>query len=103
MDWPKDCIKEGAATLSCIPAVLQNILTWLFVFAGIAAVFFVVFAGIKFITSGGDAKQVEGARKTLTFAIIGLVIIILSYTILRLISVVTGVECILKFGFIGTC
>ncbi|MEX2013007.1 MAG: hypothetical protein WD967_01235, partial [Candidatus Levyibacteriota bacterium] len=90
------------ATLQCIPAVFSLVLTFVFGLAGIAAVFFVLFAGFKFLTSGGDPKQVQGARQTLTYAIIGLIVIILSYAILNLISQITGVDCILKFGF-GAC
>lgn len=92
-------IGKDVATLNCIPAVFQNVLNFAFIFAGIAALFFVFFAGFKFLTSGGDAKQVEGARKTLTYAIIGLVVILLSFAIINLISQITDAKCILNFGF----
>ncbi len=100
MDWGS-CVQGSnqVATLACIPIVFKNIVFWLFALAGIAAVFFVMFAGIKFLTSGGDPKQVEGARKTMTYAIIGLVIIILSFAIINLIGVITGATCISAFGF----
>jgi len=39
-----------------------------------------------------DPKAVEGARKTLTSAIAGLIIILLSYLILLLITNITGVD-----------
>ncbi len=103
MDIWKNCFYKGVngevLTFNCIPYLFQNLLTWLFAFAGIAALFFIIFAGIKFITSGGDAKQVESARKTLTYAIIGLVVILLSGLILNLVSDITNVGCIEMFGF----
>ena len=37
-------------------------------------------------------KAVEGAKKTLTYAIAGLIIILLSYLILVLIKTITGVD-----------
>ena len=49
-------------------------------------------AGFKFITSGGDPKATESAKKTLTSAIAGLVIILLSYIILLLIKKITGAD-----------
>lgn len=107
MDW-KDCLakdKDGklipgdVATLNCIPAVVQNIIYAAFLFAGIVAVILIIYSGIKFVLSGGDPKQVEGARKTMTYAIIGFVLILLSFAILNLISTVTGVNCITFFGF----
>lgn len=98
MDWG-NCVQGGVATLDCLPAVLQNVIFAAFIFAGIIAVILIIFSGIKFITSGGDPKQVEGARKTMTYAIIGFVLILLSFAILNLISHITGISCILKFGF----
>ncbi len=87
------------ATLKCLPIVFRNIVTAALVFAGVAAVFFIVFSGAKFITSGGDPKQVESAQKTLTFAIAGLLLILLSFFIINLIGYLTGAPCINNFGF----
>lgn len=104
MDWSKcfsdpNNVKDSAATLSCVPLIFQLVINFVFGLAGIAAVFFVFLAGVKFITSGGDAKQVEGARKTLTYAIIGLVVILASFAIINIVSQITGAKCILNFGF----
>lgn len=102
-DWndiAKGCVdSSGVATLACIPAVFQNIISAALVFAGVVALFFIILSGIKMITSGGDQKQLEGARKTLTWAIVGLVIIFLSFFIINVIAGITGVSCITSFGF----
>lgn len=109
MDWnaiiPNCVTPEGTATISCIPAVFQLILNFAFGFAGITAVFFIFFAGLKFLMSGGDPKQAEGARKTLTYAIIGLIVILLSVAIINLIAKnftlgQAGSNCLLNFGLI---
>src|SRR5476651_393648 len=97
MDWNSipDCITpDGVATLKCLPAVFSNVVDWALGLAGITAVFFIIIAGFKFLTSGGDPKQVEGARKTMTFAIAGLVIIFLSFAIIKLIGTITGATCV---------
>lgn len=103
MDWNsivKDCVtSEGVAQLTCLPAVFKNVLNWALILAGTVAVFFIIFSGIKFITSGGDPKQVEGARKTATWAIIGLLIILFSFAIINIIAGITGADCIKEFGF----
>lgn len=93
-DWGT-CV-QGAATLSCIGVVLQNIITAALLFAGVVAVFMIIVSGIRFLMSGGDAKQVESARNTLTWAIIGLIIVLVSFAILNLISFVTGADIITK-------
>lgn len=102
MDWNSivpDCVTpDGVATLSCLPAVFKNVITWALILAGTAAVFLIILSGIKFITSGGDPKQVEGARKTATWAIIGLLIIIFAFAIINIIAGITGANCIKEFG-----
>ena len=100
MPWPTSCLSpEGVATLKCIPFVFQNIVNWTLIFAAVVAIFFIMFAGIKFLRSGGQEKLIEDARNTLTYAIIGLVIILLSFFIINVISDITGVGCIKQFGF----
>lgn len=86
-------------TLSCIEPLFNNIITAALIFAGLVALFFIIYAGIKLIRSAGDQKQVQSARQTITFAIIGLVLVFLSYFILNTIAQVTGANCILDFGF----
>lgn len=90
---------NGIATLQCVPLVFENVIRAALVFAGIVALYFIIISGIKFITSGGDPKAVEGARKTLMFAIIGLLIVLLSFFIVSVIGYITGVNCINSFGF----
>ncbi|MCL6096889.1 MAG: pilin [Patescibacteria group bacterium] len=98
MDWGS-CVENGVATLSCIPIIFKNVVNWALILAGITAVFFIIFSGIKFITSGGDPKQVEGARQTVTWAIIGLLIVLFSFGIINIIAGLTGASCIKEFGF----
>ena len=50
------------------------------------AVIFIVIAGIKFVTSGGDPKKLASASSTLTYAIIGLAVTILAFVILRIVQ-----------------
>lgn len=102
-DWTTipDCIDKvsGVPTLSCVPPLLQTIVFWLLTGAGIVAFFMLIFAGFKFINSGGDPKAVEGARKTITYALIGLILIFASFVIMTLIGHVTGVSSLTDFKF----
>lgn len=54
--------------------------------AGTIAVLFLIIGGLRYVTASGNEEQAEGAKKTITHAIIGLVIIILSFVIVRIIS-----------------
>jgi len=48
---------------------------------GIVALGFIVYAGILYASSMGEKDKVEKGRKTLTYAIIGMVLIIAAYAI----------------------
>lgn len=53
--------------------------------AGIAAVIVMVTGGITYITSNGEADAVSRAKKTIIFAAVGLVVIVLGQTIINLV------------------
>lgn len=93
---------NSAANLKCIPAVFQNIVVAALVFAGVVAVYLIIFSAFKFILGGQDPKQVEGARNTLTYAIIGLLVILFSFFIINFFAGITGLTCLMSFGF-GNC
>ena len=48
--------------------------------------------GFQFMTSGGDPKAAGHARTTLTFAIIGIILVVASWLILQIIKQATGVD-----------
>lgn len=54
----------------------------------VGALFFVMFlwGGVTWMTAGGDPKQVEAARKRMTNAVIGLIIVAMSYAIVTQIA-----------------
>ena len=90
---------DQIATLDCIPVIIGNVVFWLLVFAGIVALVLIIISGFKFINSAGEPKKAEGARKTLTYAVLGLILILLSFGIVGFIAQATDVGCITKFGF----
>jgi hypothetical protein len=54
--------------------------------AGLIAVLFLIIGGFRYITSAGNEETAEQAKKVITNAIIGVVVIILSFVIVRVIS-----------------
>ena len=91
------------ATLECIVPLFNNIVHAALIFIGSTVVILLIFSGYKFISSGGDAKQVEAARKSVTFAVVGLLVVLFSFFIINFIGSITGVTCIENFGLVGTC
>ncbi|HVF69654.1 MAG TPA: hypothetical protein VNA13_03755 [Xanthomonadales bacterium] len=62
-----------------------NIVSVLIIIAIILSLIYLVYGGIKWITSGGDKAKVDAARSHITAAIIGVVIALLSYLILNVV------------------
>ncbi len=77
------CVVNGVATLSCLPCLIKNVINFGIALGGLLAVYLVVFSGIKYITSNGDQYKVDAAKKTITYALVGLVIIILSFAVVN--------------------
>ena len=91
------------ATFDCLfKVVFPSIMNAAFVLTGVVIVIMIVYGGIRLILSRGDAKQVEGARKIITYALIGAAVVIFSVFIINFIGTVTGVTCIRAFGY-DTC
>lgn len=64
-----------------------------FVLAVVIALAFLIWGGIQWILSGGDKGKVEGARGTIVAALVGLVLVFLSYFILNiLLNFFTGAD-----------
>ena len=75
-------ISSTTSLAQLIPEIIQLLLG----IAGGVAVIFVIIGGYQYITSGGNEEQAEKGRKTLINAIIGIIIIVLSYAIISVIS-----------------
>lgn len=52
------------------------------------AVFYIFYGGISFILSGGQEDKIKQALSTIRYAIVGLVVTILSVTIIRIVGAV---------------
>jgi len=62
-------------------SIIKTVINFISVLVGIASVIIVVISGFKFVASGGDAKKVEEAKKSLVGVVIGIVVVILAQTI----------------------
>lgn len=62
-------------------SALQNILNTAYTWAGIVCVIVLIIAGLLYVTSAGDASKVKKAKDAIMGAVVGLVFILLAYTI----------------------
>lgn len=75
-----------------IPNLITFGITSLFIIATLLCLFVLIWAGIQWITSGGDKAGIDKARKRITFAIVGLVVTFSAYLILSVVGNIVGVN-----------
>lgn len=80
------------AKLSDLEKVFGNVVQVVLALGGIVLFIMLLSGGFKYITSGGDPKGVEEAKKTLTYAIGGMILLAMAFLILRFIQQLTGVD-----------
>jgi hypothetical protein len=67
------------------------IIQWILIIAILSSAFFLIWGGIRWISSGGDKGKIDSARGMLTAAIVGLIISLLAFFILNIVlAVITG-------------
>jgi hypothetical protein len=91
-DFSGEEIVEGIPTIRGFERVFSNVVYVLLGLAGIALFIMLVIGGVKLLTSAGDPKQKESASKTISSAVLGLVLVALAYLIIVIISGFTGVD-----------
>jgi len=81
------CMKTGDCHLSDIPFFIQYIASYLVGIAGTISVVMVMWGGYQWIMGGVSEDQKSKAKKTLFYAIIGLIITLLSWVIVNVIQI----------------
>ncbi len=75
------CGANGSDNISGTNGIILRAASLLSIIAGITAVIMIMLAGIMFVTAAGDSSKISTAKKTLTYAIVGLIVIVLARTI----------------------
>ena len=85
-------LEEGAQAARCDgcpedlfgdTGVFKQITNTILYGVGVVAVIVLIIGGIRYLISGGDAKKVTDAKNTILYAIIGLIIALLSFAIVN--------------------
>lgn len=92
----------GAAGVQQLQDLIQRIINISVELAFIASLIVLAWGGIKYITSGGDAKNIENANRTVEWALLGILFLVIAFLVLLVIKAFTGVN-VLNFciGFPG--
>ena len=80
----------GPQTGRDLLAIAESLGNWIFTGFLIFATVLIVLAAFQFVKGGGDPTQVAAARKNIIFAIIGVIIALLSKGIITVIVKIVG-------------
>jgi len=78
--------------------IISGLISLIIGFAGLVFFAMLVIGGFRYLTAGGDEKAAQEARKTLTNAGVGLIIIVAAFLIAQLLFQVFGLESLVKIG-----
>lgn len=68
---------------SSLPALFAVIANTLIFIVGAISVIMIIVGGLRYVISNGDPKQAEVGRNTIMYAVIGVVVSLLSYAIVN--------------------
>lgn len=80
------------AGLKQIEDIFVNVISVIVGLGFIAMLVMLVMAGIKYLTSGGEPKAIQSAHQTVTWALLGVVLMAIAWLILQLIKNFTGID-----------
>lgn len=75
------CSASSKDNISGNDGIILKVANLIAIISGIAAVIMIIIGGFMFITSGGDSSHVSSAKKTIVYAVVGLVVVVLARTI----------------------
>lgn len=79
-DAVRDAGGDGAASLGDVITDIVNVLIYI---VGAASVIMIVIGGIRYVLSSGDAQATQGAKDTILYAVIGVIVAAAAYTLVN--------------------
>lgn len=66
-----------------VNTIITTVINIFSLVVGVVSVIMIIVGGLKYITSGGDSGNVSGAKNTILYAIVGLVVVALAQVVVR--------------------
>lgn len=79
-------LSGGLGSETTLTGFILRVINIALALAGLIAVLFLIIGGFRFITAGGNEGAAESAKKIITNAVIGIIVIILSFVVVRVVS-----------------
>ncbi|MBI1857055.1 hypothetical protein HY003_01405 [Candidatus Saccharibacteria bacterium] len=78
-----DQAPDDAGSTQAVNDIVKLVINLFSIIVGVISVIMIIIGGLKYITSGGDSANVTGAKNTILYAVIGLVVVALAQFIVR--------------------
>lgn len=85
---------EQAQQLSTPGGIISRVLEFAFPIAGLILFVMIVWGGFEILTGAADKKSLDAGKQRISAAIIGFVLLFVSYWIIRIIEEVLGIKVI---------
>lgn len=79
------------ARFASISSIMEIIIPLITISASFILLVLFLIGAFKIITAGGDPEKIKSAQQLFSYAIVGFIIIILSYLLVRVLGFITGV------------
>jgi hypothetical protein len=93
-DWNtnSDYVEDGVVKVQAIEPIITKVLGLIVPIAGVILLLMLIVGGFQYITSGGEVEQANKAKKTLTYAFLGLIVILGAWLIMLFLEEFTGLN-----------
>ena len=92
-------IPAGQTETSFVAGMIRGGIQFLLITAFIVALIWTIFAGYRFVFAGGDEKSISGAWSQIYWGLLGLVVVVGAFAIIKLIETFFKVN-IVSGGFL---
>ena len=90
-------INKGGQGSGGISLFLSNAVTLIYEIAALAVVLYLVWGALEWLISGGEKEKVANAQKRITNALIGFVLLAITFAILNVFGIFTGFTTFFNF------
>src|SRR3989338_507124 len=92
LNFPDGSVTGRVSSFNNIGSIISEAVPYVFLFAGIALLLMLISAGFTLLTSAGDAKKLDSGKQTLTYALVGFLLIFAAFWIVQLAGIIFGIE-----------
>lgn len=98
--WSGVCLAGSSGdvpTIQGLECLIANVFTVIITLIGLGGFVMFILGAFKWLTAGSNSKNIDSAKRTFTYAVLGLILALSAFIIINLIADFTGVTVIKTF------